>query len=137
MSGMQLAALLATTRVNVADRFGALYPVRVLIDQVSEASIISEGLAQKLRLPRRRASIAVYNVGGQRATVAYGRSLTIASRTGRHTLGVSAIVLPHLTVYIGISSIALREWLHLRDLERADPEFCASDDIDLLLGADV
>jgi len=45
-------------------------------------------------------------------------------------------VLSHLTIHAGIASTALREWSHLRGLELADPDFCASDSIDLLLGAD-
>jgi len=52
------------------------------------------------------------------------------------TLKATAIVLPHLTIHAGIASTALREWSHLRGLELADPDFCASDSIDLLLGAD-
>jgi len=46
-------------------------------------------------------------------------------------------VLPKLTVYAGVSSLAIREWPHLRGLELADPDFAAADKIDLLLGADV
>jgi len=41
----QLAVLLATALVNVADRSGEMYPSRALIDQRSKASIISEALA--------------------------------------------------------------------------------------------
>ncbi|XP_018392758.1 PREDICTED: uncharacterized protein LOC108771854 [Cyphomyrmex costatus] len=55
----------------------------------------------------------------------------------KHSVKVSAIVLPRLTLYASVSSTSVRDWPHLRGLELADPEFCASDSINILLGADV
>lgn len=50
---------------------------------------------------------------------------------------VSAIMLPRLTVYAGMTSVAVKDWPHLRNLELADPEFLTTDGIDILLGANV
>ncbi|XP_011706167.1 PREDICTED: uncharacterized protein LOC105461365 [Wasmannia auropunctata] len=134
----QLAVLLATARVGIADRSGDLQAARALVDQGSESSIVSEAFAQRLRLPRTRASTAVYGVGGQQAAIARGQiSLKIASRLGDFVTTATAIILPRLTVYAGVASTAVADWPHLRDLQLADPEFFASEEIDVLLGADV
>jgi len=65
--------LLATARVHVRDRAGALHPARALVDQGSEISIVTEALAQRLRLPRVGAPVAVFGVGGRRTAVSRGR----------------------------------------------------------------
>jgi len=52
-------------------------------------------------------------------------------------MSVYVLVLPRLTVYAGIDSVAVREWPHLRGLDLADPDFASAKRIDILLGADV
>ncbi|XP_011687417.1 PREDICTED: uncharacterized protein LOC105449732 [Wasmannia auropunctata] len=133
-----VAVLLATARVKVRDCGGELHSARALIDQGSEISIVTEALAQRLRLKRTRTSVAVFVVGGQQTGVARGQlSLQITPRDGVSDLVVPAIVLPRLTLYAGVTSVAVKEWPHLQGLELADPEFAAAGDIDILLGAEV
>ncbi|KMQ91670.1 hypothetical protein RF55_8423 [Lasius niger] len=67
------AVLFATARLRVADRHRAWHSVRALVDQRSESTIISECLAQKLRLLRSPASVSVFGVGGQKTAVVRGR----------------------------------------------------------------
>ena len=50
---------------------------------------------------------------------------------------VSAIVLLRLTVYAELTSMAVRDWPHLRRLELADPDYFAADEMELLFGADI
>ncbi|XP_071643002.1 uncharacterized protein [Temnothorax longispinosus] len=132
------AVLLATARVRVADRFGTLHHARALVDQGSESSLVTERLAQRLKLPRSRTSVSIFGVGGQKTAVAKGRvSLTLAPRTDGPAMSVSALVLPRLTIYAGGVEAGADAWTHLRGLELADPEFSASDSVDILLVADV
>jgi len=138
LTGERTVILLATARVNVRDRHGVVHHARALVDQGSETSLISEALAQKLRLPRTRTSAAVFGVGGCRTGTPRGQvSVRIGSRDGNVELTVQALVLPRLTVYSGVSSVLRREWSHLRGIELADPDFAGDDRIELLLGADV
>ncbi|KMQ84123.1 hypothetical protein RF55_18361, partial [Lasius niger] len=67
------AVLLATARVRVTDRFGNFYTARALVDQGSESSLISEALAQRLRLPRALTSVALFGIGGKQADFARGQ----------------------------------------------------------------
>ncbi|KMQ84252.1 hypothetical protein RF55_18106, partial [Lasius niger] len=137
-SARQAVVLLATARVRVADRHGVWHITRALIDQGSESSIISERLAQRLKLTRYTASVAIFGVGGQKTGVSKGRvSLAFQPRTGGKSMTASALVLPKLTVYAGGLDDRASSWPHLADLVLADPDFGAADPIDVLLGADV
>jgi len=64
------STFLATARVRVADRYGAVHVSRALIDQGSESSLVSESLSQRLKLLRSPISVAVFGVGGRRAGLA-------------------------------------------------------------------
>ncbi|XP_071575535.1 uncharacterized protein [Temnothorax nylanderi] len=133
-----VAVLLATVRVRVADRHGSWHTARALIDQGSESSMISERLAQQLRLPRFPVAVNVFGVGGQKSGIARGRvAITLSSRNEGRAFTISALVLPWLTVYTGGIEAGAATWPHLRGLELSDPEFCSSDPIDVLLGADI
>ncbi|KMQ86040.1 hypothetical protein RF55_15095 [Lasius niger] len=130
--------LLATARIRISDRFGNLQEARALIDQGSEATIITEKLAQRLRLPRRHTSITVFGVGGQQTGVAKGSvSVSVWPRSGKTSVSASALILPRLTVYASSSDASPTEWSHIRGLDLADPNLASSDPIDILLGADV
>ncbi|XP_011858553.1 PREDICTED: uncharacterized protein LOC105556088 [Vollenhovia emeryi] len=137
-SGSRCAVLLATARIQARDRFGEMHSTRALVDQGSETSIVTEAFAQRLRLSRTRASIAIFGVGGRQINVANGRlEFEISPTNGGRTFPVSAIVLPRLTIYAGVSSLAMAEWSHLRGLELADPDYMSADNVEVLLGADV
>ncbi|KAM0728325.1 hypothetical protein ACS0PU_005107 [Formica fusca] len=132
------SVLLATARVLVADRYGVDHNARALVDQGSESTMISERLAQKLRLPRSPISVSVFGVGGQKSSTAKSRvTLSLSPRTGGAATSVNALVLPRLTVYAGGVDPGARTWPHVEGLELADPEYRASDPVDILLGADV
>ncbi|XP_024879014.1 uncharacterized protein LOC112459228 [Temnothorax curvispinosus] len=129
--------LLATARVLVMNCHGEYHPVRALVDPGSETSLISESLAQRLRLPRTPTSVAIYGVGGLRTGCARGRvAVTFASRVGQYTLTVSSLVLPKLSVYSGAAESGSGSWPHVDGLTLADPEFRARDPVELLLGAE-
>ncbi|XP_071579066.1 uncharacterized protein [Temnothorax nylanderi] len=129
--------LLATARVLVMSCHGEYHPVRALVDPGSETSLISESLAQRLRLPRTPTSVAIYGVGGLRTGCARGRvAVTFASRIGQYTLTVSSLVLPKLSVYSGAAESGGGSWPHVDGLSLADPEFRARDPVELLLGAE-
>lgn len=138
LTRFKTAVLLITARVCVSDKHGNVHPARALIDQGSESSLVSESLAQRLRLPRKPTSISVFGVGGKMTGVAHGLlNLEVASKEGRSPMTVSALILPQLTIYDGCNRAEKRPWSHLTGLELADPYFLSTDPVDLLLGADV
>lgn len=133
----QTAVLLATASVRIFDKFGGWHETRALVDQGSETSILSERLAQKLRLPRSSASVTVFGIGGNKTAVAKDRVvLSFLLRTGGRPITVTTLVLSRLTIYAGGIDAGKGEWAHIQGLELADPEYGAEDPIDILLGAD-
>ncbi|XP_076302002.1 uncharacterized protein LOC143220171 [Lasioglossum baleicum] len=130
--------LLATAIILVADRHGRQQEVRALVDQGSEISMVTEGLAQRLQLARATSTVDIYGVGGQRLAKARGRvNLDVSSFTNDETIKVSAIVLPKLTSYNLGCSTPNRPWNHLKGLKLADPAPATVTPIEVLLGADV
>lgn len=133
------AVLFATVRVDVADKFGTRHPVQALVNSGSEVSIISEGLVQRLKLPRSAASIDVFGVGGQRTGAAQERvALQMLARTGDFSTELSALILPKITSGGSRINVASINWPHVQELRLADPEFSvAADLIELLFGEDI
>ncbi|KMQ85150.1 bel12-ag transposon polyprotein, partial [Lasius niger] len=131
-----VAVPLATARVYAADRSGSLHKVRALIDPGSEVSVITDALAQRLRLPRAKTSVAIFGVGAQRTGMTRGIvNLEVKSRTSDFLLRVCTHVLPRVTLYAGKLTNP-HAWPHLEGIELADPDCHANDPVELLLGAD-
>ncbi|XP_070531349.1 uncharacterized protein [Cardiocondyla obscurior] len=129
--------LLATARVALRDHFGNEHHVRALIDQGSDASMVTEALVQRLRLPRERSNIAIFGVGGRQCDTARGVvTLRMAPLCGGLETSCRAIILPRITVYAGLASTVARDWPCLRGIPLADPDFMSADPTDILLGAD-
>ncbi|KMQ84489.1 bel12-ag transposon polyprotein, partial [Lasius niger] len=131
-----VAVLLATARVYAADRSGSLHTVRALIDPGSEVSVITEALAQRLRLSRAKTSVAIFGVGAQHTGMTRGIvNLEVESRTSDFSLKVCTHVLPRVTPYAGKLTNP-HAWPHFEGIELADTDCHANDPVELLLGAD-
>ncbi|XP_076660069.1 uncharacterized protein LOC143363357 [Halictus rubicundus] len=130
--------MLATALVNVTDRFGRRQVARALIDSGSEITMINEGLAQRLQLPRAEAKVDLYGVGGQQLARSRGRvTLNVSACQTEDTITVSAVILAKLSTYSHTRTTAQPEWAHLRGLQLADPVPGSRAPIEVLLGADV
>lgn len=131
--------LLATAMVNVRSFDGTMISMRALLDQGSQASFISESVAQTLRLPRIRTNISVIGLGATDA--GYARSsidLQISAPNGSATnVEVTALVIRSITRLNAITTSDKCNWSHLQGLKLADPRYFEQDKVDLLLGADV
>lgn len=131
--------LLATALVTVTSERGESSKARVLIDQGSEVSLITERLVQRLRLPRTRSHIPLFGIGG----VASNRTKGMTSfRIQPHfdssfQCSMSAHILPKLTSTIPSVSLKNHGWSHLDGIQLADPNYLIPGSIDIILGADV
>lgn len=131
------AVLLATARVRVVDKFGTLHAVRALVDQGSKISLVAESLAQHLQLARATTSTSIVGLGGRFTGVRGQVELALTPLRDGPLLQVSAFVLDRLTKHNGGLRADRQSWRHLDGLKLADPDFFASDPVELLLGADV
>ncbi|KMQ88513.1 hypothetical protein RF55_11988 [Lasius niger] len=129
--------LLATARVDIADKYGTKFRVRALIDSGSEVSLITEALAQRLRLQRTAGSVTILGIGGQRTVSANGRvKVLLSSRATDFAMQLTALVLLRISAYGARVKMAGGEWLHVRGLQLADPDFQAANPVEFLLEAD-
>ncbi|XP_046745774.1 uncharacterized protein LOC124411010 [Diprion similis] len=131
--------LLATALVDVSTSRDNKFLVRALIDQGSEATFISESLAQRMNVARSSTSVIITGIGANAATTSRGSvSLWLTSRVNSDfKCQVNALVLPKLTAYQPPSLILTSRWKHLDGLPLADPDYSSTRPIELLLGADV
>lgn len=131
--------LLATARVKLEAASGRSVVVRALLDQGSEATFISENLAQTLRAKRIRMPISVSAVGGtQVGTVQHAAHIKISPvNSATPSFSTTALILPSLTSYapkrVSDSSVLS----HLSHLDWADPDPTGSDPVQVLIGADL
>ena len=135
-----LSPVLRTTAlVNVVTAGGRAFVIRALLDQGSEASLMSVSLVQRLRLPRASASVTITGIGAKSAVTSRGEvSIRISSRvSSSFELDVDALILPQLTSYAPPYMVSGVGWPHLAELAFADPDLSSELRVELLLGADI
>ncbi|XP_029160026.1 uncharacterized protein LOC114932018 [Nylanderia fulva] len=108
--------LLATAWVAVHSATGTRDVVRALLDQGSVTTLISERLAQRLRLKRSRVSVSITGIGCAASVAKQAARIDISPATSR-----------------GI----LAELEYLRSLNLADSDPTSSEPIDIIIGADL
>lgn len=132
------SVLLATAQVIAITEKGHSVHARVLIDQGSEISLISENLAQTLQLNRQKSHLTIVGIGTQ----ANSRSKGVVELTlkpyfkSEATCKLVAHILPKLTSTLPSAPIHSTSWEHLKGLQLADPHFSEPGPIDIILGAD-
>ncbi|XP_011690496.1 PREDICTED: uncharacterized protein LOC105451622 [Wasmannia auropunctata] len=131
--------LLATARVTVSSSSGRSASIRALLDQGSEATFISENLAQLLRLRRKKMPVSITAVGCVNAgSCRYGTQIIITSRHDPSSVfTTTALILTSLTTYAPRHCSRAAAWPHIADLRLADDNPMSSEPIDLIIGADL
>ncbi|XP_026744319.1 uncharacterized protein LOC113505711 [Trichoplusia ni] len=132
--------LLATALVEAQTKNGANHLLRVLLDQGSQASFITESAVQLLGLKKLPARGVISGIGGDESAVA-SKFIVFVTIKSRHDPNfiyqVRAFVLGTITTLIPGEKISVPTWPELDSLTLADPEYHTPNKIDVLLGAEV
>ncbi|XP_076549168.1 uncharacterized protein LOC143306442 [Osmia lignaria lignaria] len=128
--------LLATARIELRSPSGRSEKIRVLLDQGSVVSIISENLTQRLRIPRSRVSACITGIGNTAISCRSLATFTIASCKTESVYSMTAYVLRSLSSYTPNRVTADVKLSHIRDLDLADENPFSSDPIEMIIGAD-
>lgn len=131
--------LLSTARLVCFGAAGGEVTARALLDSGSEASFVTEQVAQRLRLPRQRVHVPVSGIQGASSGVAtHAVAMTVgSSRDPDVRLHIPwALVLPRLTSRLPARRVQREDWPHLAGLPLADPEYDRPATVDVILGAD-
>ncbi|XP_071577042.1 uncharacterized protein [Temnothorax nylanderi] len=130
--------LLATAWIKVSGLNGRHSIVRALLDQGSVTTLITERLAQRLRLPRTRVSVSITGIGETAATARSAAKVHVSARDGTGPApSVSALVLKSLTTYIPQRVPDITKLSYIRELTLADNDPTSAAPIDVIIGADL
>ena len=130
--------LLMTCRVKVISSDGSVTQARALLDCAASTSLITERLAQQLRLPRRPSNFTINGVAGVNVRPKGTVKFKVAGARGGREIEVEASVLPKVTADLPTVPVSpVTEWKHLTGLELADPDYGVPARIDMLLGGKV
>lgn len=134
----QLSTLLATAWIRVSLPEGRYSIFRAMLDQGSAITLVTERLAQRLRLKRQQNVVAISGISGAAVSARHSVQIKVAARDGKGpSHSVSALVLRTLTTYVPPPSFHLNSLPHLRGLNLADNNPTSTDSIDILIGADL
>ena len=121
--GGQRSPLMMTCQISMMTSDGRVIKARVLLDCTSSTSFVTERLARRLQLPRRRQRVQVAGIGGvkHKLSTCSVVSLTVANKKsvdmGRLSWPrwkVQAAVLPAITTKLPASPVSFRRnWRHL------------------------
>ncbi|XP_011859064.1 PREDICTED: uncharacterized protein LOC105556580 [Vollenhovia emeryi] len=111
--------------------------IRLLIDQGSELTFITEDLVRQLNIQRRHATVSIIGIGARKTTRTKGVvTLTLHSYHSKHTAIIQAHVLKTLTTILPSFTAPQQTWPHIEPLTLADPQFLTPRSIDIIIGAD-
>ncbi|XP_060801124.1 uncharacterized protein LOC132901919 [Amyelois transitella] len=131
--------LLATALLKAQTKTGEFQLIRALIDQGSQASFITESAVQFLRLKKIPVKGIISCLGNSKTVNATHMVITnIQSRIDPHfVIQIHAYVLNNITSYLPETKVESLDWLDIKDINLADPQFNTPNRIDMLLGADI
>lgn len=134
----QSEVLLATALVRAKSADGYSQIVRVLIDQGSEASFISESTVQSLGLKKIPVNGLVSGVGDGQSRI---KSMVVFDLESLHdsefSIRVNAFVLSSLTSFLPSSKTSVMNWSEVENLPLADPKYGQPSKIDVIVGVEV
>lgn len=132
------SALLATAMVEITSYMGANCTLRVLIDQGSQSSFISEEAADILAYPRQQIKVEVTGVGNREPIISKSKiEVEIRPRyKSNYYLSATLLVLPKLTKTIPHQELKNSVRDNFSNKLLADPMFDTPSQVDIILGAE-
>ncbi|XP_058817006.1 uncharacterized protein LOC131680301 [Topomyia yanbarensis] len=126
---------LLTVIVKVIDTYGVEHLARALLDSASQPNLITNRMAQILRLRRQPVNVTVQGAGKLSKPVRESVFAQVHSRTGDFSCGVNFLVMDKVTANLPSQSVSTVGWKIPKGLLLADPSFNESQPIDMVLGA--
>ncbi|XP_058816076.1 uncharacterized protein LOC131679380 [Topomyia yanbarensis] len=136
-SAGRTSVLLATAAVIVIDDAGTHHVARALLDSGSECCFATESFAQLIKAQRKKISVPIAGIGHSATQARYMFSSTVRSRLSDYSTTADFLVLPKVTVDLPSTSVDISHWKIPSGVHLADPSFCTTNPIDLILGAEL
>ncbi|XP_062716301.1 uncharacterized protein LOC134291910 [Aedes albopictus] len=130
----QPTIFMLTVVLRIVDVYGKEHFARALLDSASQPNLMSDRLAQLLRLKREKVNVLVHGIGEQPDHATDSVTTSILSRKDNFSKEVSFLVLKRMISNLPAEDISIDDWKLPSDISLADPSFNRSGKIDLVLG---
>lgn len=128
------SVFMLTAIVLVVDRYGNEHLARALLDSASEPNLITEKMAQLLRLKRSKTNILVQGIGAQSQNATESIYTQVRSRKENFSLNAEFLILPRITPDLPARDVVVDHWKLPPNIFLADPQFHKRAPIDMILG---
>lgn len=128
--------MLSTTLIHVEDKDGKLMVSRVLLDSGSQSNIITENLAEKLKIKCKRQKELIGGINLLQTTTRKAVTIKIKSMHTNYEKILNCL-LPHVTERIPQVVLNTKFLILSKEIKLADPTFWEPVPIDILIGAGV
>jgi len=129
--------LLATVLVNVVDSEGQSHLCRALLDNASMSNFVSSKFASKLSLSKFETNTSVTGIDEANVKVSQGCTLQVCSFQTNFNVSIQCFILPKITNKLPLFSLSHDSINIPSNVSLSDPKFYLSQDIDMLIGAEV
>ncbi|XP_058827202.1 uncharacterized protein LOC131687165 [Topomyia yanbarensis] len=123
-----------TVVLIIVDAYGQEHLARALLDSASQPNVITERMAQILRLKRKKVNVQLQGPGGIAIRASDTVFTQIRSRKEDFTRDVEFLVLPQVTADLPEQDVPVIDWNIPKDLFMADPHFYMRGKIDMIIG---
>ncbi|XP_055542672.1 uncharacterized protein LOC129728269 [Wyeomyia smithii] len=123
-----------TVILVIVDAYGQHHFARALLDSASQPNLLTERMAQLLKLKRKRVKVQLQGPGGIGIRAKDTVTTQIRSRKESFALDVEFLILPQLTADLPERNISIADWNIPKDLFLADPTFNERGPIDMIIG---
>ncbi|XP_055907518.1 uncharacterized protein LOC129942546 [Eupeodes corollae] len=128
---------LATAVVNVISAHGTRIPCRSLLDSGSQLNFVTTSFLQQLGIKKYPKDTSICRIGGQECRFDFVAPITFESRMSTYRAIVEANIMTRISDYQSSQEIDVSMWKIASFIKLADPSFCKSKQIDMLLGAEL
>lgn len=129
--------MLSTALVNAFDVAGTKVPCRVLLDNGSQANLITREFLSQLRVKTKKRNISIVGVNQMVSNSNDIAIIKIQSRMNNFQATIECIVTEKITDLIPMMHIRKRAMNIPKNIILADPQFNVPSTVQMLLGADV
>ncbi|XP_058836400.1 uncharacterized protein LOC131692979 [Topomyia yanbarensis] len=134
MQGVEKNVFMLTAIIKVVDRYGKEHLARALLDCASQPNLISEQMAQLLRLKRSKTNVLIQGIGKQPQNARESVHVQILSRKEEFSVDADFLILPRVTPELPAHDIPFDHWKLPSNIFLADPQFHKRAPIDMILG---
>lgn len=127
--------LLSTALVHVEDSSGNMHICRNLLDSGSQSNFITASTVKRLRLSEDDVNYPIVGIGQSKSTIRRITTIRMKSRTNEFNATLQCLIMDKITENLPTMTLDKAHLDIPKNLTLADPEFNATDKVDMLIGA--